>query len=96
MTYEVTQKQYNILSGLRYWIADEKRMRERFGDEEPELQVCKKTISCLFDAADRENIPFWVQNVAIFSVDNWRRYLDEYTWQALEKKNISCENVTCR
>ena len=94
--FRPTQKQYNILSGLRYWIADEKRMRERYGDNEPELETCKKSISALFDEADKEKIPFWVQNVAIFSVDNWRNYLNEYTYQALEKKNISCELITIR
>lgn len=94
--YQVTQKQYDVLAGLRYWIADIKRMRERFGDNEPELKTCDNSIQALFDEADKLKIPFWVQNTAIFSVDNWRNYLTEYTYQALEKKNINCDLVNCR
>lgn len=94
--YQVTQKQYDVLAGLRYWIADIKRMRERYGDNEPELETCDKSIQALFDEADHLQIPFWVQNAAIFSVDNWRNYLNEYTYQALEKKNINCDLVFTR
>lgn len=93
--YQVTQKQYDVLAGLRYWIADIHRMRERYGNDEPELAVCDKSIQALFDEADKLKIPFWVQNAAIFSVDNWRNYITEYTYQALEKKNINCDLVTC-
>lgn len=95
--YQVTQKQYDILCGIRHWIADKERMIERYGHDEPELESIHKTIISLFDEADREKIPFWVQNTAICSVQgNWRAYLNEYTYQALEKRNIDCELVTVR
>ena len=95
--YQVTQKQYDLLAGIRYWIADKKRMIERYGTDDPELESIHKTIIALFDECDREKIPFWVQNVAICSVqDEWRNYLNEYTYQALEKRNINCDLVSCR
>jgi len=94
--FAVNQKQYDTLAGIRYWIADKERMIERYGHNEPELDSIHKTICGLFDEADRLKIPFWVQNTAICSVQgHWRDYLSEYTYQALEKKNIDCSAVTC-
>lgn len=95
--YAVDQKQYDVLCGIRHWIADKERMRERYGDNEPELETCHKTICGLFDEADKLKIPFWVQNTAICSVQGqWRKYLCEYTYDALERNNIDCSAVSCR
>lgn len=96
MTYKVTQKQYDVLCGLRYWIADKARMIERYGTEEPELDSIHKTIIGLFDEADKLKIPFWVQNIICMIQDDWRHYLTSYTYQDLENRGIDCSDVTTR
>lgn len=99
MKFKVTQKQYDALSGLRYFIADKGYQREH---EAPEAEIEKthKTICSLFDEADSLKIPFWVQNVIIASVQDkkgtWRNYLEEYTYQVLEAHGVDCTEVTTR
>lgn len=93
--FKCNQKQYNALSGLRYRIADIHYQRER-GADESEIEKTHKTILSLFDELDALKVPFWVQNQTIASVENWRRYLDEYTYQALERVGVDCTEVCSR
>ena len=64
------------MEGLAYRIADSAYMRERWGDEEPELEKNRKTIFGLFDELDKLAVPFWVQNSVICFAENWRRYIE--------------------
>lgn len=88
MTYTLTMEQYSALEGLAYWVANASRMRERYGNDEPELQVCNKTISSVFDTLDKMNVPFWVQNTVIVFAEDWRRYIGEYLSSYLKTRNI--------
>lgn len=95
LSFKVTQKQYNALAGLRYRIADIHYMRER-GADQAEIDKTDKTIQSLFDELDMLKVPFWVQNSTIASVENWRKYIDEYTYQALERAGVDCSEVSSR
>lgn len=89
MTYTLNQDQYSALSGLAYWIADLHYMRERFGDDEPELSRVQKTIEkCLFPQLDKLQVPFWVQNAVICWAENWRNTKRQYLAEFLKSKNI--------
>lgn len=87
--FKVTKEQRNALDGLAYRIADSAYMRERFGNDEPELKQNEKTISGLFDLLDRLKVPFWVQNSVICYAEDWRRYKSSYMpeW-LLRNRNI--------
>lgn len=92
LSYTLTKEQYKKLEGLAYWIANENYMRERFGDDEPEIQKCKKTIcDCIFPELDALKVPFWVQNTVICFSENWSRYKSEYLNYFLKTKNIFVE-----
>lgn len=93
--FKVTQKQYNALAGLRYRIADIHYQREH-GADESEIEKTHKTILSLFDELDALKVPFWVQNQTIASVENYRRYYKEYTYQILERVGVDCREVTSR
>ena len=94
--YKVDQHQYDLLCGLRYWIANKCRMRERYGDDEPELERCHKTICSIFDELDKNGVPYWVQNTICMIQEDWRHYLTSYTYQDLEARGIDCSAVSCR
>lgn len=86
--FNATKEQRNALEGLAYRIADSAYMRERFGNDEPELKQNEKTISGLFDELDRMGVPFWVQNSVICFAENWRQYISTYMSDYLARKNI--------
>lgn len=88
MEFYANKKQSGLLSGLAFWIANKSYIRERFGDSEPELLNCHKTIIDLFDELDRAAVPFWVQNSVICWAENWRNYAEKYTSAEMKKKNI--------
>lgn len=97
MTYSVTQRQYNILLGLRHWMAVKAKMIERYPEEyNRESENIHKTICSIFDEADHEKIPFWVQNIVCGYQDDWRHSIDTYLYQDLEKRNVNCDAVSCR
>ena len=54
--FNATKEQRNALEGLAYRIADTAYMRERFGNDEPELKQNEKTISGLFDELERRGV----------------------------------------
>lgn len=67
-------QQKKALEGLAYWIADNRYMREKCGDHEPELKIVDNTIHAIFNELDALDVPFWVQNTVIGRAENWRRY----------------------
>lgn len=87
--FKATREQRNALEGLAYWIANENYIRERYGNNDPEIDKCKKTIcNCIFPECDDLAIPFWVQNSIICWAENWRQYKEFYLREAMEEKNI--------
>lgn len=83
------REQRKVLYGLAYWVANENYLRERFRDDEPELQRCRNTIlNCLVPECDKLKIPFWVQNTVICFAEDWRRYKANYLDLYLKGKNI--------
>lgn len=89
LTYTLNREQLNALDGLAYWVADLHYMREKWGADDPELDIARYTIkNHCFPALDRLQVPFWVQNSVIAWAENWRRYKSEYFRQYLESKNI--------
>lgn len=95
LSFKVTQKQYNALAGLRYRVADIHYQREH-GAAPAEIEKTDKTIQSLFDELDTLQVPFWVQNQTIASVENYRRYYTEYTYQVLERVGVDCSEVSSR
>lgn len=95
--FDITQKQYDILLGLRYHMANNAYLKERYPEEyETEHNKIHKTICGLFDEADRERIPFWVQNTVCAFQDDWRHTKQTYLYQDLEKRGVNCDQVSCR
>ena len=86
--FKANQDQRLALQGLAYWIADVNYLRERYGDDEPELTVADQTIKLLFNQLDKLQVPFWVQNSVICFAEDWRRYKREYMDRYLETRNI--------
>lgn len=72
------QAQKNAIEALAYHIADVNYMRERQGDDWPEIFRTKKTISLCFEILDKLGVPFWVQNSVICYAEDWRRYQSNY------------------
>ena len=97
LSFSISQKQYDILLGLRFNMAVKAKLMERYPEEyEQERESIHKTICGLFDEADREKIPFWVQNIVCAYQDNWRHTKETYLYQDLEKRNVDCKAVSCR
>lgn len=85
----INRDQLAALEGLAYWIADLHYMREKWGENEPELQRARDTIEkCCFPRLDRMGVPFWVQNSVICWAENWRNTKSEYFTDFLKRKNI--------
>ena len=95
LSFNINQKQYDILLGLRHFMADKAYLRERGGDQ-ADIEKDHKTIIGLFDEADKAGIPFWVQNIVCSFQDDWRHTLDTYLYTDLEKRNVNCSLVSCR
>ena len=89
LSFTYNKKQLKALESLAYWIADENYIRERFGNNDNEIQVCHKTITlCCFPECDNLQIPFWVQNTVVCFAENWRQYKQMYLCDFLKTKNI--------
>lgn len=89
LSFKANAKQKSLLQGLAYWIADNRYMREKYGDSDPELKVVDDTIHALFDSLDRARVPFWVQNSVIICAENWRRYHSIGIEADLKKRGIT-------
>ncbi len=97
LTFNINQKQYDILLGLRSHMAYNAKCRERWPEDyEVERENIDKTICGLFSDADRNGIPFWVQNIVCGFQDDWRHALTTYLYQDLEKYGVNCSGVSCR
>ena len=95
--FTIDQKQYDTLSGLRYWMANKAYMKERYPEDyEKESEKIHKTIVSLFNEADQRQIPFWVQNIVCGYQDDWRHTKETYLYQDLEKRNVNCDAVSVR
>ena len=89
LEFKATKEQRNALEGLAYWVADENYIRERYGNNDNEIQVCRKTITeCIFPDLDRLEVPYWVQNSVISIAENWRRYKENYFDVLCREKHI--------
>lgn len=88
LTFKMTPDQRRALGGLAYWIADAKYIRERYGDNDPELQITDDTIKSLFHELDALGVPYWVQNTVIGFAEDWRRYHGAYIEPYLAARNI--------
>lgn len=90
--YALNKDQFNALEGLCYWIANLSITLERYPDDKHEIKRCRDTIekSC-FPACDALNIPFYIQNSAVFFADDWKRYKTDYLQDYLKTRNIIVE-----
>lgn len=89
LTYILTKEQFSALDGLSYWVADLHYMREKWGDNDPELKRARATIEkCCFPELDALQVPFWVQNSVICWAENWRNTKQQYLAEFLKSKNI--------
>lgn len=78
-------------------MAVKAKMIERYPEEyNRESESIHKTICGLFDEADHEKIPFWIQNIVCGFQDDWRHSINTYLFQDLEKRNVNCDAVSCR
>ncbi len=89
LEFIATTVQRNELEALAYRIADIAYMREKYGNDEPEITVSRKTIEdCIFPKCDALCIPYWVQNSIIAWAENWRRTKAESLQYAMRQKGI--------
>ena len=89
---KISREQFSELQGLSYWVANLNYIKEIYGENDNELQVCRETIEkCIFPKLDKLNVPFWVQNTVICFSENWRNTKKEYLSSFLKSKNIEIE-----
>lgn len=81
-------EQRRALEGLAYWIADYSYIKERYGYDDPELEMVHKTITQAFDELDKIEVPFWVQNHVICWAHDWRNTKSQYLSNAMKRYNI--------
>lgn len=78
----INHAQFNALDALSWWKANDSYIRERFGNNDPELQKIHASIMSLFDELDALRVPMWLQNVALSFGNDWRlqkaRYLSSW------------------
>ena len=86
--YQINRKQFSILEGLAYWMADRSWFMERYGSNDPEFSRYDTTIRGLFDEADRAAIPWAVQNMVICWAEDWRQEASEYLNNMLERRGV--------
>ena len=71
----INSRQLAILEGIAYRIADIYYMRARYVDEaKHEINDSHNCLMLLFADADREKIPFFVQNTVICYFENFKNY----------------------
>lgn len=76
-TAKINSRQLSILEGIAYRIADINFLKAKYGDDaEHEIEASRKTMKSLFADADRENIPFFVQNTVICYFEDFTKYLE--------------------
>ena len=83
---DVTDEQMKELEYLARWRADLAYIMERFGPDEPEAQVSRKTIEYSFTMLDKKSVPYWLQNVALAYGEDWRNRERESFTSFLKRK----------
>ena len=92
LKFDASAKQWSILEGLAYWIADNAYCREMMPREEYEREEHARhdeTIRSTFDELDRNGVPFWVQNAVIAWAEDWRRHASEYMDTGLARRGYA-------
>lgn len=60
------------LEYLACWRADLAYIVERFGSDDPEAEVSRKSVEFAFSRLDRMGCPYWLQNCALAYGEDWR------------------------
>lgn len=60
------------LEYLSRWRADLAYIVERFGGDDPEADVSRRSVRFAFDRLDKLGCPFWLQNAALAYGEDWR------------------------
>lgn len=89
LQYELTQKQFNELSGLAFHLATSALNSERGDLNAGEREQDAENVKQHFPALDALGVPYWVQNVVLLWAEDWRRYERGYLREYLKKKNIT-------
>ena len=82
---ELDRRAKNELDALVFWHSDLYYCKEKSPEDQNELSRHDKTIKSIFNALDRLNVPFWLQNAALQYSENWRNgyyYSDFWEWLA--------------
>ena len=69
----LTEAQARELEYLARWRADLAYICERYGRQDPETQVSRKSIEFSLQQLDALCVPFWIQNAALAFGEDWRR-----------------------
>lgn len=72
ITVDMDAAQMRELEYLSRWRADLAYVTERFGHDEPEAQVSRKSVEFAFTILDRLQVPYWLQNAALAYGEDWR------------------------
>ena len=72
--YKCSDKEWRELEYLARWRADLAYIVERYGSDEPEAQVSRKSVEASFEQLDKMCVPFWLQNAALSFGEDWRNY----------------------
>lgn len=88
LQYKLNNKQEMILEGMAYRIADINYLKERYKPEEVkhELETSRRTLEGLIKEADKESIPYWVQNIILVKYENWRLWFETTVRDFLKKQ----------
>ena len=84
---ELDRRAKNELDALVYWHSDLSYCKERWPEDQNELSRHDKTIKSIFNALDRLNIPFWLQNAALYYSEEWRNAYKCDFWEWLAKQH---------
>ena len=88
MKYELNARQYKVLEGLAYWVADAAYISERCGND-PELTAVRDNISAFAPRLDALQVPYWVQNAVAVFAEDWRQYQSMYLDNYLKTRGIT-------
>lgn len=72
LNFTANRKQYDILECIAYWNKTLSYYTERYGLGDNEIPKIQDSIELAFEEADKEGIPFWVQNNALMFGNDWR------------------------
>lgn len=72
LSFELNNKQFHELQGLKFWLVEKSWLQEREPDNTADIHRAHETICFILQKLDRLGVPFWVQNVVLKLQDNWR------------------------